>query len=74
MKAITKPLKKKQIPETFANYFKEKVENLASTCKINQNVYNGEKILEAENEDFMTDYYLEHNKPLKLLVSNLTPT
>ena len=33
-------IEKDEIPETFANYFQEKINNLAQTCNIDQNVSN----------------------------------
>ena len=38
------PVKKDERSEAFAKFFTEKVENLARTCSIDQNVYNGTKI------------------------------
>ena len=56
---------KDEIPETFANYFQGKVNNLAQTCNIDQNVYNGETILHASNENFMTELNI-----MQILISN----
>ena len=40
---------KEKLPEAFAKYFNDKTENLATTCTIDQNIYNGVKILEEVN-------------------------
>ena len=46
---------KENLPETFANFFKSKVETLARTCTTDDTVYNGARILEADEEFFMTE-------------------
>ena len=45
---------KENIPEAFGKYFKNKVENLADTCRIDNTVYNGMRIIHSDNEFFMT--------------------
>ena len=61
------PVMKEDRSEAFANFFKEKVESLARSCTIEQNVYNGEKILNSTNENFMTEYnILQILKTLKI--------
>ena len=46
---------KEDRPEAFANFFKGKVENLASACNIDQNVNNGEKVQNSPSENFMKE-------------------
>ena len=48
-------ISKDNIPEVFANFFKTKVENMANQCSTSDTVYNGKKIMDAEEEFFMTD-------------------
>ena len=50
------------IPEAFGNYFKNKVDLLANTCKVEENVYNGGKIINAQEEFFLTDSIIYTNK------------
>ena len=56
MKLNNVTIHKDEIPETFANYFHEKIETLTSTCTIDPMIHNGSKILESTNENFMTEY------------------
>ena len=44
---------KEEIPETFANYFQEKINNLAQTCNVDHDAYNGVKLLNSNNENFI---------------------
>ena len=46
---------KDNIPEAFGTYFKNKVDHLANTCKVENDVYNGQKIINAQEEFFMTE-------------------
>ena len=48
-------IKKEDIPESFEKFFQDKVNNLAQTCNVDPNVYNGERILNSNNENFMTE-------------------
>ena len=62
-----KIIPREELPENFANFFQGKVENLANTCNIDQNIYNGGKIIEATNENFMTELnILQILKTLKI--------
>lgn len=42
------------IPDRFASYFDEKIKTLLSSVKIENDVYNGKKKMDAENKMFMT--------------------
>ena len=48
-------IEKEDIPQSFANYFQDKINKLAQTCNTDQNVFNGEKVLNSNNENFMTE-------------------
>ena len=43
------------IPEAFAKHFKEKVENITTSCQIDDNVYNGANLMIAGNENFFNE-------------------
>ena len=45
----------RNLPESFANFFMTKIDTLLSTCSVSDDVYNGNKILDAGNEFFMTE-------------------
>ena len=42
------------LPDTFAEFFSNKVKKIVEDCTINQNVYNGKRKITAQNENFMT--------------------
>ena len=44
-----------EIPEAFAEYFKNKVEQITTECQTDDNVYNGGKLLNVGNENFMSE-------------------
>ena len=39
MKLNNKTIQKDEIPETFANYFNDKINNLTETCKMKIKIY-----------------------------------
>ena len=39
----------------FANFFKQKVEDIKKSTTVKQNVFNGEKKIDAESENFFTE-------------------
>ena len=43
------------LPDEFASFFKDKVQNVVNNLVIDDNVYNGTRKINAENEDFMTE-------------------
>jgi hypothetical protein len=45
---------KRDQPDAFAEFFKQKVKVIIDNCKVDSNVYNGTKKLNADNENFMT--------------------
>ena len=47
-------VKQNNLPETFAKYFYDKVNNICVNCQINNNVYNGTNMLAAVEEFFMS--------------------
>ena len=47
--------KGEEIPEAFADYFKSKVENITAECQIDEDVYNGQRLMNVNNENFMTE-------------------
>ena len=47
--------KGEDIPEAFAKYFKAKVEEITISTTVDENVFNGTKQINAENEFFMTE-------------------
>ena len=42
------------MPSAFASHFTNKVETLGASLKISEEVYNGTKIIQSENYNFMT--------------------
>ena len=48
-----------EIPDAFASYFKNKVENITNECQIDDNVYNGTRLMNVGNENFMSEINLK---------------
>ena len=48
-------IESKDLPDEFANFFKDKVTSIVNTLEIDDNVYNGTRKMIAENDDFMTE-------------------
>ena len=44
-----------EIPEAFAMFFKSKVEDITTECQVNEAVYNGSRLMDAGDENFMTE-------------------
>ena len=42
------------LPDSFADFFSNKVKNIVNECNIDQNVYNGTRKINATSENFMT--------------------
>ena len=47
-------IEEKELPDAFANFFDTKIKNIASEITIENDVYNGKRIVEAEDKMFMT--------------------
>ena len=47
-------IKQENIPDAFANFFKDKVQNIVNTTEIDPDVYNGKRKLNTPNKNFMT--------------------
>ena len=48
----------RDLPDSFAEFFSTKVQNIANECVINQNVYNGTQKINSLPENFMTQEYV----------------
>ena len=47
-------IQNENLPDTFADFFSNKVKNIVNECNIDENVYNGTRKIDATNENFMT--------------------
>ena len=61
------PIPKNNVPDSFAEFFNNKVKLLANEAKINQNTYNGKAKVITTDENFMTyDAIMECLKSIKI--------
>ena len=47
-------INKEDIPETFASFFSNKINNIINDSNIEDTVFNGTRLVNGVNEDFMT--------------------
>ena len=47
-------VEKAEISDSFANYFNEKVKSIVESCNVENDVYNGKKKVNCNDENFMT--------------------
>jgi hypothetical protein len=43
------------LAQSFADFFKQKVENITKSATVKQNVFNGEKKVDPDSENFFTE-------------------
>ena len=41
-----------EIPGAFPNYVKAKIDNITNTCQVNEALHNGQKVINANMENF----------------------